>query len=118
MARHNRLGRGTDQRGSDYAISFQPDWLDRVKVTRTLATGRQSTKTLFRNPEPAGRKPGPKVRTRIVSRAENLDIEIGLSDPHGVITRILVETNRPDRPAILLTVDGRARRRPARKRKH
>ncbi len=115
MARHNRLGRGTDQRGADYAISYPPDWLNQVKVTRALETGRQSTKTLFRNPEPAGRRPGPKVRTRIVSRQENLDIEIGVSDPNGMVTRIIVETSLPDRPSIHFTIDDRARPRRGRK---
>ena len=49
MARHNRDGRGSDQRGFDYEIGYQPDWLQQVKVTRNLESGRQSTKTLFRN---------------------------------------------------------------------
>jgi len=98
MARHNREGRGTDQHGSDYVISYQPDWLRRVKVTRTLGNGRQSTKTLFRNTEPAERAPGRRVRTRITSRDEELDFEIGLQDPGGVVTRITIETtSRRDR---------------------
>jgi len=92
MARHNRIGRGTDQQGADYMISYQPDWLQQVKVTRTLENGRQSTKTLFRNPESKWRVPGPRVRTRITSRQEGLDFEIGVSDPHRVIKRIVVET--------------------------
>jgi hypothetical protein len=100
-----------DQRGSDYAISYQPDWLEQVKVTRTLENGRQSTKTLFRNPEKSGRRPGAKVRTRIVSRKENLDIEIGVSDPSGAVTRIIVETSRPDRSSIQFTIDDRKARR-------
>jgi hypothetical protein len=97
MARHNRQGRGTDQKETEYVISYQPDWLHQVKVTRTLDNGRQSTKTLFRNPEKRGRRPGAKVRTRITARKETLDFEIGVNDPHGVITRIIVETTRPDR---------------------
>ncbi|NIP13532.1 MAG: hypothetical protein GWN02_28120, partial [Gemmatimonadetes bacterium] len=52
MARHNRDGQGSDQRDCEYAISYQPDWLRQVKVTRLLPTGRQSTKTLFTNPHP------------------------------------------------------------------
>jgi hypothetical protein len=116
MARHNRVGRGTDQRGTDYSISYQPDWLRQVKVTRVLENGRQSTKTLFRNPEKADARPGEKVRTRITSRKENLDFEIGVADPGGVITRIIVETSRPDRPGeqhrIQFTIDdGKSRRR-------
>ena len=50
MARHNREGQGTDQHGHSYSVNYQPDWLRQVKVTRTLESGRQSTKTLFRNP--------------------------------------------------------------------
>ena len=50
MARHNREGKGADQLGQQYGISYQPDWLRLVKVTRDLESGRQSTKTLFRNP--------------------------------------------------------------------
>jgi hypothetical protein len=50
VARHNREGVGADQRGYEYGVSYQPDWLKLVKVTRQLESGRQSTKTLFRNP--------------------------------------------------------------------
>jgi len=50
MARHNRDSRGTDQRGFDCDISYQPDWVRLIKVTRSLESGRQSTKTLFKNP--------------------------------------------------------------------
>jgi hypothetical protein len=97
MARHNREGHGTDQNGSDYAISYQPDWLRHVKVTRSLENGRQSTKTLFRNLEVPASEPGRRVRTRVVSEAEGLDFEIGLHDPEGVVTRVTVETTRRDR---------------------
>jgi hypothetical protein len=90
MARHNREGRGTDQRGSSYTISYQPDWLEQVKVTRTLESGRQSTKTLFRNPGEKEHAPGSRVRTRITSREQKLDFEIDVDDPNGVITRIVV----------------------------
>ena len=50
MSRHNRDGTGIDQRGYHYRISYPPDWLDRIRVTRRLASGRKSTRTLFRNP--------------------------------------------------------------------
>ena len=82
MARHNREGRGADQRGQEYEVSYQPDWLRLVKVTRTLETGRQSTKTLFRNPaDHAEAEPGDRVRTRVRSLDESLDFEISVSDP-------------------------------------
>jgi hypothetical protein len=93
MARHNRVGRGTDQCGADYVISYQPDWLQQVKVTRTLENGRQSTKTLFRNTGGRSVPPGSKVKTRIASRKESLEFEIDVSDPHGVVKRIVVETD-------------------------
>lgn len=96
MARHNREGHGTDQRGFDYEISYQPDWLRLVKVTRNLESGRQSTKTLFRNPTPEReRAPGARVRTRIASAEQQIDFEIAVSDPRGVVRRIIVETVPP-----------------------
>jgi hypothetical protein len=89
MARHNREGQGADQRGYQYDISFQPDWLRHVKVTRDLETGRQSTKTLFRNPaERVESEPGERVRTRISSPEQDLDFEVAVSDPKGAVRRI------------------------------
>jgi hypothetical protein len=91
MARHNRDGHGADQRGYEYGINFQPDWLRLVKVTRNLETGRQSTKTLFKNPaETAEAEPGDKVRTRILSPDQGLDFEVAIDDPHAAVTRIRV----------------------------
>ena len=114
MARHNKDARGTDQRGVEYDINYQPDWLRQIKVTRNLETGRQSTKTLFRN---QGRKegtPGSKVRTRIRCPREELDFEIGVDDPHGVVKRIVVETSLPGKPGedgcIVFTIDERKKR--------
>ncbi len=79
MSRHNRRGGGTDQRGFEYRISYQPDWLDRIRVTRRLPTGRQSTKTLFRNPS---RRPeaeaGGLIRTTIESAEQDLHVEVAL----------------------------------------
>jgi len=95
MARHNRDGHGTDQRGFEYDISYQPDSLRMIKVTRTLPGGRQSTKTLFRNPEPPLRPPGRRVRTRIRSRSQSLDFEVTITDSKRTITRVVVETVVP-----------------------
>jgi hypothetical protein len=92
MARHNRAARGADQRGDTYELSYQPDWLRLVKVTRTLESGRQSTKTLFRNPSKRERSPGSRVRTRVTSKQQRLEFEIELDDPQGVVRRIIVET--------------------------
>ena len=91
MARHNREGTGTDQRGYRYAISYQPDWLRLVKVTRKLASGRQSSMTLFKNPA-GGRHadPGEKVRIRITSVEQSLDVEIAVTDRKAAVRRVKV----------------------------
>jgi len=97
MARHNREGGGTDQHERRYRISFQPDWLRFVKVTRQLDSGRQSTKTLFRNPAPRQEAPpGDRIRTRIVSPGQGLDFEIAVTDPNQAIKRIRVSYVVPD----------------------
>jgi len=100
VARHNREGHGADQRCFEYGVNYQPDWLKQVKVTRQLETGRQSTKTLFRNPARAEAEPGDRVRTRIVSPDQRLDFEVALTDPHAAVRRIRVAYALP-------TEDGR-----------
>lgn len=95
MARHNREARGTDQRGFDYDVSYQPDWVQVIKVTRDLESGRQSTKTLFRNPGHRERAPGPRVRTRIRSVEQDLNVEVVVNDPRGAVRRVIVETTVP-----------------------
>ena len=91
MARHNREGRGADQRGFEYGVNYQPDWLRQVKVTRQLETGRQSTKTLFRNPSRrAEATPGDRVRTRITSPDQRLDFEFALTDPRAAVRRVRI----------------------------
>ena len=99
MARHNREGQGADQRGYEYTVSYQPDWLRHVKVTRDLESGRQSTKTLFRNPlDRREAEPGDKVRTRVISRDQKVDFEVMVSDPYRAVTRVKVayEVRGPD----------------------
>ncbi|MFW6201144.1 MAG: hypothetical protein ACOC8B_01080 [Gemmatimonadota bacterium] len=112
MARHNREGRGSDQRGYEYAISYQPDWLRWVKVTRALESGRQSTKLLFRNPGEPQQAPGHRVRTRITSAEQGLDFEITIDDPEQVVKRIVVETERPEateeEDEVTFTIEDRA----------
>ncbi len=96
MARHNREGNGADQRGFEYGVNYQPDWLKQVKVTRQLETGRQSTKTLFRNPgDGAETEPGERVRTRIVSPDQRLDFELALTDPLAAVRKIRVSYALP-----------------------
>jgi hypothetical protein len=107
MARHNREVNGSDQRGFEYTVSYQPDWLHQVKVTRILETGRQSTKTLLTNPDPPIRKPGQQVRTAIQCEAQGLSFEIAVTDPGRVVRRIVVETESPDGD-VQFTIDGRS----------
>lgn len=95
MARHNREGTGEDQLGRTYVVSYQPDWFYQVKVTRDLSSGRQSTKTLFRNTDSPQAEPGPRVRTRIESEELGLSFEVMVDDPDGVVRRITVETVVP-----------------------
>ena len=98
MARHNREGRGEDQLGRTYVVSYQPDWFYQVKVTRDLESGRQSTKTLFRNPDSPEADPGPRVRTRVESEALGINFEITIEDPRGIVRRVTVETVAPEGP--------------------
>ena len=96
MARHNREGQGEDQRGRTYVVGYQPDWFRQVKVTRGLDSGRQSTKTLLRNPEPPAAEPGRRVRTHIHAAELGLDFEVIIDDPRHVVRRIIVETVVPE----------------------
>jgi len=96
MARHNREGEGSDQRGFEYRVSYQPDWLRHVKVTRQLDTGRQSTMTLFRNPRDRRKaEPGDKVRTRIVSHDQDLEFQVAIFDPRGQVRRVRISCAVP-----------------------
>lgn len=95
MARHNREGAGADQRGFEYGVSYQPDWLKLVKVTRQLESGRQSTKTLFRNPNGPEAEPGDRIRTRITSADQALDFEVALTDPKAAVKRVRIAYEVP-----------------------
>ena len=96
MARHNRDGHGIDQRGYQYVMGYQPDWLRHVKVTRDLETGRQSTKTLYKNPADIREaEPGDRVRTRVTSKEQGLDFEVTIADPNRAVTRIRVAFELP-----------------------
>ena len=113
MARHNRDGSGADQRGFEYGVSYQPDWLKQVKVTRTLESGRQSTKTLFRNPARGPEAvPGERIRTRIVSSDQSLDFEVALIDPKAAVRRVRIayvvpgENGRPEEVEFTLESEG------------
>ncbi len=97
MARHNREARGVDQHGELWHVSYQPDWLTRVKISRELPTrgGRRSMLTLFENPSRrAEAEAGKIVRTRIAAADGSVDFEIGLEDRTDVVESIIVETRR------------------------
>ena len=96
MGRHNRDAEGADQRGYSYSVSYPPDWLSHIKVTRLLETGRQSTMTLLRNPEAPRKPPGKQVRTRIRSPEQGLDVEVVLRDPRETVSRVTIETAPDD----------------------
>ena len=95
MARHNREGEGEDQHGRRYRIGYQPDWFRQIKVTRDLDNGRQSTKTLLRNPERPAQNPGPRVLTEVDAPELGLSFSLTLHDERRVVRRIIVETVIP-----------------------
>ena len=110
MARHNREARGLDQHGVEYVISYQPDWLHQVKVTRRLPQSRrQSTKTLFRNQASyAQRHPGDKIRTRLISKELGLDVEVAVSDPGRQVTQVVVSAHAArSGEEVAFVIDGR-----------
>ncbi len=100
MARHNRLGQGVDQYGFRYTIGYPPDWLDRVRVTRRLPSGRQSTRTLFRNP---ARKPRAEatglMRATITSEEQDLEVAVRFGTGSGRVNEIEVHWQSPARPS-------------------
>ena len=110
MARHNREGQGEDQHGHSYSVNYQPDWLRQVKVTRTLDTGRQSTKTLFKNPSSRRESlPGDRVRTRISCPEQGMDLELSVGDPNHRVQKVVVHyavpTARGGRDEVVLTLE-------------
>jgi len=96
MARHNRDARGLDQHGELWHISYHPDWIRRVKISRQLPDRqRRSTVTLFKNDaERARAEPGKVVRTRISAADGSADFEVSLEDRTGVVESIVVVTRR------------------------
>jgi hypothetical protein len=109
MGRHNREGEGTDQHGALYKVSYQPDWLRQVKISRTLSgSNRQSTKTLFRNPATcAERPPGDRIRTRITSKDAKVDVEVVVGDKAGQVEQVVVTSRAADgKGDITFIIDG------------
>ena len=115
MARHNREGRGQDQFGNEYVVSYQPDWLREVKVARDLESGRQSTKILFRNEDLPQRAPGETVRTVVSAPDLGLTLQLALSDPRSSVRRITIEATVPegeDQGEPIMLIISRKRRLP------
>jgi hypothetical protein len=96
MARHNRDARGVDQNGKLWNISFQPDWLSRVKISRQLPDGRRrSSLTIFRNPaRRAEGSPGKVVKTRLTSVDGAADFRVSIEDPNRIVDSITVVTKQ------------------------
>lgn len=96
MARHNRDDRGVDQHGELWQLSYQPDWLRRLKISRELPDrDRRSTVTLFKNDaERARAETGKVVRTRVRAADGSVDLEISLEDRTDVVESIVVVTRR------------------------
>ncbi len=80
-----------DQGGHRYRIRYHPDWLDRIRVTRRLASGRRSTMTLFRNPRRRPKVPVEgRVRARVESAAQGLDVEVSIGPEAARVDRVQV----------------------------
>jgi hypothetical protein len=96
MARHNREAKGVDQHGDLWHISYQPDWMRRVKISRELPDGRRrSTVTLFKSPDDrAAAEPGKLVRTRIDAADGSAGFEVMLADEGDIVERIVVVTRQ------------------------
>lgn len=91
MPRKNKSGKGKDQKGVDYTISYQPDWLKAFKSSRKDRKGRKGTVTVFQNPEKYRKEdPGKTVKTKVSSN-EGVDFTVTVDDPKRAIKRIRVE---------------------------
>lgn len=110
MARHNRDGRGVDQLGFSYAISYQPDWLKQIKVTRVLPGGRRSTRILFRNTVIVRRDVEGVVRTTIASPDQGLSIEAAVNAAAGSVQKVTLVWEAPggvlDRSPITFSIEA------------
>lgn len=101
MARHNRDAKGVDQHGQLWHLSYHPDWMRRVKISRQLPDrSRRSTVTLFKNESQRARaQPAKVIRTRVRAADGSTDFEISLEDRTGAVESVIVVTrrNRGDR---------------------
>jgi hypothetical protein len=92
MARHNRHGEGVDQAGFVYEVSYPPDWLRQIRVGRTLASGRRSTQTLFRNPRDEPQAPAGELRrVHIRCIRQDVDLTVTIQSDPGRCQRVVVD---------------------------
>lgn len=107
MARDNQTGRGRDQKGFEYEVSYQPDWFKALRVTRKDSGGQESTATIFGNPEPhaKGKKP-KKVKTRVKSADGHVDFTIDVDDPDKKVKSIMVAYAVPADRSVLGAVSA------------
>ena len=96
MARHNRDAKGVDQHGQLWHLSYHPDWMRRIKISRQLPDrSRRSTVTLFKNDaERAQAEPAKVIRTRVRAADGSTDFEISLEDRTGSVESVVVVTRR------------------------
>jgi len=95
MARHNREGRGLDQLGNLWRISYQPDWFRLLKLSRPVPGGRPSARTLCRNPaRTADAEPGRSVRTRITAADGSVDVAVSIEDRDQVVDHVIIGIRR------------------------
>src|SRR5690606_18074140 len=94
-ARPNQTLRATGPLDRHFELSYQPDWVSRISMSRTV-DGAPTTTTLFANPGYRERMPGPVVRTRIASPEHGLHFAAILNDPDHVVKRVIVETVATD----------------------
>ncbi len=107
MARHNRNAEGRDQVGFGYKISYPPDWLDRIRVARTLPSGRRSTCTLFRNPLRTPQDdPGQRIRLRLESPEQGLKLETVIRAHPESMREITLEWRHPQSSAPVIFILG------------
>ena len=95
MARHNREGRGLDQLGNLWRISYQPDWFRLLKLSRQVPGGRRSSRTICRNPaHAADAEPGRSVRTRITAADGSVDVAVSIEDRDQVVDHVIIGVRR------------------------
>ncbi|MEN8376032.1 MAG: hypothetical protein ABFS34_11340 [Gemmatimonadota bacterium] len=105
MPRRNKSGRGKDQKGVSYTVSYQPDWLKKIRVSRKAKKGKKAMYDMFINPERPKEWPGRKVRTAVRSTNPHVDFEVAIDDPHGRIKRVKVDYEMPGGETVTYSID-------------